>query len=147
MSAAPRAATAAFTLAALPFLWSLLTHFSPLLANRAAEVVPPMFLGAYLGLSWAMLVLVFLSGALFGFACRDGAALPCLLAALPALWGFFAAPDASDISAIFLIAGLAGTALVGALFAARGLAPGWWPRLHLPLALLGGLALGLPLTR
>ena len=54
----------------IPFLWSATTHLFPLLAGWAGQVLPPMFIGAYVGLTWGTLILSFMSGVLWGFATR-----------------------------------------------------------------------------
>ena len=54
----------------VPFLWSAATHLSPVLATWAGQWFKPMFLGAYVGLTWGTVVLAFLSGVLWGFAGR-----------------------------------------------------------------------------
>ena len=54
----------------IPFLWSAATHLSPALAGWAGQWLPPMFLGAYVGLTWGTVILSFMSGVLWGFATR-----------------------------------------------------------------------------
>lgn len=117
----------------LPFLWSAATHLSPALAAWAGGFLPPMFIGAYVGLTYGTIILSFMSGVLWGFAARGREALPYALSVIPALWCFFTVTDASDIASIFLIAGFVGLLLLDATFAAQGLAPRWWMRLRLPL--------------
>lgn len=129
----------------LPFLWSAATQLSPALAGWAAGLMPPMFLGAYVGLTYGTLILAFMSGVLWGFAVRGTEPLPYALSVVPALWAFFAVTDASDISSIFLITGYLGLVMLDATFAAQGLAPGWWLRLRLPLTAVTVACLAVPL--
>jgi Protein of unknown function (DUF3429) len=120
----------------IPFLWSAGTHLSPALAGWAGQVLPPMFIGSYVGLTYGTLILAFMSGALWGFAARaeDRAVAPCYaLSVIPALWTFFMVTDASVNSSIYLVAGFLGLLLIDATFSAWGLAPRWWMRLRLPL--------------
>ncbi len=132
----------------IPFLWSAATYLSPSLSASAGQILSPMFLGAYVGLTWGTVVLSFLSGALWGFATRaEGreAAVAYTLSVLPALWGFVMVSDASDSSAIFLAAGFLGLLLLDATFQAWGLAPPWWLRLRVMLTIVTLACLALPL--
>ncbi len=132
----------------VPFLWSAATHLSPSLSVWAAQALSPMFLGAYVGLTWGTMVLAFMSGALWGFATRaEGgeAALAYTLPVIPVLWGFVMVSDASDTSAIFLAAGFVGLLLLDAMFMAWGLAPRWWLRLRVMLTVVVLACLAIPL--
>lgn len=132
----------------VPFLWSAATHLSPTLSAWAAQVLSPMFLGAYVGLTWGTVVLAFMSGVLWGFATRaEGreAAIAYTLSVIPALWGFVMVSDASDTSAIFLAAGFTGLLLLDATFQAWGLAPRWWLRLRVMLTVVTLACLAIPL--
>lgn len=132
----------------IPFLWSVATHLSPALAAAAGKWLSPMFLGAYVGLTYGTVILSFMSGVLWGFATRAAgrdAAIAYTLSVIPALWVFFMVTDASDTSAIFLAAGFVGLLLLDATFQAWGLAPRWWLRLRvmLTVVVLGCLAIPL----
>lgn len=132
----------------IPFLWSAATHLSPALAASVGQWLKPMFLGAYVGLTWGTVVLAFLSGVLWGFATkaeRREAAIAYTLSVIPALWGFVMVSDASDSSAIFLAAGFAGLLLLDATFQAWGLAPRWWLRLRVMLTVVVLACLAIPL--
>ena len=132
----------------IPFLWSAATHLSPALSAWAGQWMSPMFLGAYLGLTYGTVILAFMSGVLWGFATKaEGteAALAYTLSVIPALWGFFMVSDASDTSAIFLAAGFAGLLLLDATFLAWGLAPRWWLRLRVMLTVVVLACLAIPL--
>lgn len=132
----------------VPFLWSAATYLSPALSAWAGQVLSPMFLGAYVGLTWGTVVLCFLSGALWGFATRaEGrdASVAYTLSVIPALWSFVMVPDASDTSAIFLAAGFAGLLLLDATFTAWGLAPRWWLRLRVMLTVVVLACIAIPL--
>ncbi len=145
---APRVPAAAALLGAaglLPFLWSAATHLSPALAGWAAAYLPPMFLGAYVGLTYGTVILSFMSGVLWGFATKGDGALPYALSVIPALWVFFTVTDGSDLSSIYLIAGFAGLLMLDTTFAAQGLTPPWWMRLRLPLTAVVILSLAVPL--
>jgi hypothetical protein len=132
----------------IPFLWSAATHLSPALATSAGQWLSPMFLGAYVGLTYGTVILSFMSGVLWGFATKaEGreAAVAYTLSVVPALWVFFMVSDASDTSTIFLAAGFVGLLLLDAMFSAWGLAPRWWLRLRvmLTVVVLGCLAIPL----
>ena len=140
---------AALTLGAaglIPFLWSAATHLSTALAGWAGTHMPPMFLGAYVGLTYGTIILSFMSGVLWGFAAKGDEWLPYALSVIPALWVFFTVTDASDTASIFLIAGFVGLLMLDATFAAQGLAPPWWMRLRLPLTAIVIACLAVPLV-
>ncbi|MGB4826137.1 MAG: DUF3429 domain-containing protein [Paracoccaceae bacterium] len=118
----------------VPFVWAAATHLSPALAGWGATFLSPLYLGAYLGLTWGTMILAFMSGALWGFAAKgDAGPLPYALSVIPALWVFFAVTDGTDTSTILLIAGFVGLLLIDATFAAQGLTPRWWMPLRLIL--------------
>ncbi|MCC6517607.1 MAG: DUF3429 domain-containing protein [Tabrizicola sp.] len=132
----------------IPFLWSAATHLSPALSAWAGQVLSPMFLGSYVGLTWGTVILSFMSGVLWGFATKtEGkqAAIAYTLSVIPALWGFVMVADASDTSAIFLAAGFVGLLLLDAMFQAWGLAPRWWLRLRVMLTVVTLACLAIPL--
>lgn len=132
----------------IPFIWSAATHLSPALSAAAGQWLSPMFLGAYVGLTYGTVILSFMSGVLWGFATRtEGreAAIAYALSVIPALWAFFMVSDASDTSAIFLAAGFVGLLLLDATFQAWGLAPRWWLRLRVMLTVVTLACLVLPL--
>ncbi len=139
MTAIPRSALILGLAGLIPFVWSAATHLSPALAGWAGTVLPPMFIGAYVGLSYGTIILSFMSGVLWGFATRakgSAAAVGYALSVLPALWAFVMVTDSSVNSMIYLAAGFAGLLLLDASFAAQGLAPAWWMRLRLILSLI-----------
>jgi hypothetical protein len=139
MNRVPPAALTLGLAGLIPFLWSAATHLSPTLAAWAGAFLPPMFIGAYVGLTYGTIILSFMSGVLWGFATKaDGraAATGYALSVIPALWVFLMVTDASVNSMIFLAAGFAGLLLLDATFSAQGLAPPWWMRLRLLLTLI-----------
>jgi hypothetical protein len=145
MTGIPPAALTLGLAGLIPFLWSAATHLSPALAAWAGGFLPPMFIGAYVGLTYGTIILSFMSGVLWGFATKaEGRAATTgyALSVIPALWAFFMVTDASVNSMIYLAAGFAGLLLLDASFAAQGLAPVWWMRLRLLLTaiVLGCLA-------
>jgi hypothetical protein len=129
----------------IPFLWSAATDLFPPIAGWAGQFLPPMFTGAYVGLTWGTVVLSFMSGALWGFATRGEAVMPYLLSVIPALWVFVMVTDASANSTIFLAAGFVGLLLLDAMYTAWGLAPRWWLRLRMMLTVVVLACLALPL--
>ena len=131
----------------IPFLWSAATHLSPALAAWAGQVLPPMFLGAYVGLTYGTVILSFMSGVLWGFATRAGrdqAMIAYGLSVIPALWVFGMVTDASVNSSIYLVAGFAGLFGLDVTFYGWGLAPAWWLRLRLPLTVVTLACLAVP---
>jgi hypothetical protein len=131
----------------IPFLWSAATHLSPALMGWAGQWLPPMFLGAYVGLTYGTVILSFMSGVLWGFATRaeEGATPAYALSVIPALWVFFMVTDASANSTIFLAAGFVGLLFLDATYVAWGLAPRWWLRLRVMLTVVVLACLAIPL--
>ncbi|WP_103259065.1 DUF3429 domain-containing protein [Tabrizicola aquatica] len=132
----------------IPFLWSAATHLSPALSTWAGQFLSPMFLGAYVGLTYGTVILSFMSGVLWGFATKaEGreATIAYALSVIPALWVFLMVSDASDTSTIFLAAGFVGLLLLDAMFSAWGLAPRWWLRLRVMLTVVVLACLAIPL--
>ena len=110
----------------IPFLWSAATTLSPALAGWAGGWLPPMFIGAHVGLTYGTVILSFMSGVLWGFAAKAegrAATVGYVLSVLPALWVFLMVTDASVTSQIYLAAGFAGLLLLDATFTAQGLPP------------------------
>jgi Protein of unknown function (DUF3429) len=132
----------------IPFLWSAATYLFPALANWAGQWLPPMFLGAYVGLTYGTVILSFMSGVLWGFATRaEGreAAVAYTLSVIPALWVFFMVTDASANSVIYLAAGFVGLLILDTIYALWALAPRWWLRLRVMLTVVVVACLALPL--
>jgi hypothetical protein len=132
----------------IPFLWSAATWASPGLSGWASQWLPPMFLGAYVGLTYGTVILSFMSGVLWGFATKaDGreSAVAYALSVIPALWAFLMVTDASANSTIYLAAGFVGLLLLDAVYSAWGLAPRWWLRLRVMLTVVTLACLAIPL--
>jgi hypothetical protein len=132
----------------IPFLWSAATHLIPSLSGWAGQWLPPMFLGAYVGLTYGTVILSFMSGVLWGFATRaEGreAAIAYTLSVIPALWVFLMVTDASANSIIYLAAGFIGLLFLDTIFSVWGLAPRWWLRLRIMLTIVVVACLALPL--
>lgn len=143
----PPAALALGLAGLIPFLWSAATHLSTPLAGWAGAFLPPMFIGAYVGLTYGTVILAFMSGALWGFAARSEAGvIPYALSTIPALWVFFMVSDSTANSSIYLCAGFLGLFALDASFVAHGLAPRWWLRLRLPLTLVVVACLAIPVV-
>lgn len=144
----PRAALLLGLAGLIPFLWSAATHLFPGLAGWSGQWLPPMFLGAYVGLTYGTVILSFMSGVLWGFATRaEGreAAVAYTLSVIPALWVFLMVTDASANSTIYLAAGFVGLLILDTIFSAWGLAPRWWLRLRVMLTVVVVACLAVPL--
>jgi hypothetical protein len=89
--------------------------------------------GRALLLHYGIIILAFMSGALWGFAARSDQHLPYVLSVLPALWALFATTGPETAALLNLALGF--TALLGldGWFTMRTLAPPWWLRLRLLL--------------
>lgn len=144
----PRPALALGLAGLIPFVWSAATHLSPPLLGWAGQWLPPMFLGAYVGITYGTVILSFMSGVLWGFATRaEGreATVAYALSVIPALWVFFMVSDATANSVIYLAAGFVGLLLLDAMYSAWGLAPRWWLRLRVMLTVVVLACLAVPL--
>ena len=97
-------------------------------------------------LRYGIIILAFMSGVLWGFACNAAgrmAAVAYGLSVLPALWAFFTTvgPTAQALAA--LIPGYYGLLALDFYFWRVGLAPPWWMRLRLPLTAVVMVTLGI----
>jgi hypothetical protein len=144
----PRAALLLGLAGLIPFLWSAATYLVPALYGWAGQWLPPMFLGAYVGLTYGTVILSFMSGVLWGFATRaEGreAAIAYTLSVIPALWVFLMVTDPSTNSTIYLAAGFVGLLFLDTIFSVWGLAPRWWLRFRVMLTVVVVVCLALPL--
>lgn len=98
--------------------------------------------GRALIVAYGVVTLPFMSGALWGFASRNGGGAPWAYVAsvLPAIYAFFFAlrhPWALEGQALsHLIAGFAGVLVLDGVYQAKGLAPRWWLVLRVPATLV-----------
>ena len=132
----PRSALALGLAGLLPFLWGAATTLSPALASAAMQVVPPVFVGAVVLVTYGTVILSFMSGVLWGFATKaEGreAAVGYALSVIPALWAFFMVTDTTAGSVIWLAAGFVALLALDLSFARQGLAPVWWMKLRVLL--------------
>lgn len=136
MAQIPRSALILGLAGLIPFLWGAATQVSEPLALWGVEWLGPRFIGPYIGLSYGMVILCFMSGVLWGFATKaeDEAGRFYALSVIPALWAFFLVGDGPVSSAIYLGAGFLGLLVLDWQFQAQGLAPRWWMRLRVILS-------------
>jgi len=134
----------------LPFLWGAL---AALVADPAALPLmgdmPRALRGERLLVEYGAIILVFMAGALWGFAARAGgrAAVPGLIASvLPALYVLFLAGRGLEADLLTLAFGFAVLLVLDWAFQRAGLAPRWWLALRVPLTLVVLLALLLPVA-
>ena len=135
MAQIPRSALILGLAGLIPFLWGAATQFSEPLALWGVGWLGPRFIGPYIGLSYGMVILCFMSGVLWGFATKaeEEAGRFYALSVIPALWAFFLVGDGPVSSAIYLGAGFLGLLVLDWQFQAQGLAPRWWMRLRVML--------------
>lgn len=117
----------------LPFFWGAATVLLPGLAEAAMQLVGPRFIGPYVLIAYGLVILCFLSGALWGFASRGDGWTGYALSVLPALWAFFTVGGGPERALPALIAGFLALLLLDGKFARAGLAPEWWMSLRIPL--------------
>ncbi len=133
----------------IPFVWGALTAMVPPLAVASYEVLPPVFVGDVVLVTYGTVILSFMSGVLWGFATKATgreAAVGYGLSVLPALWAFIMVRDTSDVSLIWLVAGFVALLALDLSFARQGLAPAWWMRLRVLLTAIVLVCLLLPLV-
>lgn len=129
MTSVPRAPLLLGLAGLVPFLWGLLTLLSPALNDWGIAHLGPRFVAPFVSLSYATIILAFMSGVLWGFATKaEGqvAALGYGLSVIPALWAFFFVGGGPTSAAIYLSAGFAGLLALDWVFWRHGLAPPWW---------------------
>lgn len=133
MTAVPRAALIIGLAGLLPFLWGTLSALLPALARPVTNLTSQRFAGTELLVDYGVIILCFMSGALWGFAARGGSTLAHALSVLPALWVLFFIGDTPQQGLRTLLGGFVGTLLLDAYFWLRRYAPGWWMALRLVL--------------
>lgn len=132
----------------LPFVWGVVTLYSPTAAQQTVALVGPRFIGPYVGLAYGTVILAFMSGVLWGFATKaegDMAATGYALSVLPALWAFFMVGGGPVSAAINLMIGFVALLALDWFFAHWGLAPAWWMKLRILLTAIV-LACLIPIT-
>lgn len=120
----------------LPFVWGVVTIYSPAAMQLTLDVVGPRFVGPYVGVAYGTVILSFMSGVLWGFATKaDGgqAATGYVLSVLPALWTFFMIGGGPVSAGMNLIAGFVALLVLDYAFWTWGLAPRWWMALRVIL--------------
>ena len=125
----------------LPFVWGALSAWNGELARPVADWLGTGFIGRSLQLTYGAVILSFMSGVLWGFACKavkPKAALLFSLSTLPALWAAFLLASAAPMQPILLIGGFAALFGLDIMFFRSRLTPDWWLKLR---ALLTALVL------
>ena len=125
----------------LPFVWGALSAWSGELARPVADGLGTGFIGRGLQLTYGAVILSFMSGVLWGFACKavkPKAALLFSLSTLPALWVAFLLASAAPMQPILLIGGFVALFALDIMFFRYRLTPNWWLKLR---ALLTALVL------
>jgi hypothetical protein len=120
----------------LPFVWGVVTIYSPAAAAATVSTVGPRFVGPYVGLAYGTVILSFMSGVLWGFATKaEGgqAATGYALSVLPALWAVFMVGGGPVSAGMTLIAGFVALLVLDFAFWTWGLAPRWWMALRVIL--------------
>ncbi len=133
MTPIPRVAIGLGLAGLLPFLWGLGTFWLDDVHDLTMGTLGPRFVAPYVSLTYAAMILSFMSGVLWGFATRAAPAVAGFfyaLSVLPALWAFFLVGEGVVSSARFLIAGFIFLFGLDWLFWQQGLAPDWWMRLR-----------------
>lgn len=95
--------------------------------------------GPLLMLRYGVIILCFMSGVLWGFACNatgTRGAICFALSVIPALWIFLNPGNGASSALINLMIGFAAVLLIDVAFWRWQLAPPWWLSLRLPLSVI-----------
>lgn len=120
----------------VPFIWGVVTIYSPAAAQFTMSDIGPRFIGPYVGLAYGTVILSFMSGVLWGFATKatgGQAATGYALSVLPALWAFIMIGGGPVSAGMNLIAGFVALLVLDYAFWTWGLAPRWWMALRVLL--------------
>lgn len=148
MTPIPRSALILGLAGLIPFVWGALNVAHPPSLQWDGGLLPPMFKGSYVSLTYGTVILSFMSGVLWGFATKATgreAAVGYALSVIPALWAFFMVNGQPGDAAVNLAAGFAGLLLLDWSFSRQGLAPDWWMRLRVLLTTIVLVCLAMPI--
>ncbi|PQO23146.1 DUF3429 domain-containing protein [Rhodobacteraceae bacterium WD3A24] len=145
MTTPPRAALVLGVAGLAPFVWGALTALMPVLARFTTDLVNARLAGVSLLVDYGVVILCFMSGALWGFASRRTDRTAFALSVVPALWVLLAVGDDPREALRALMLGFVGILVLDAYFWVRRYAPEWWIALRLGLTavVVPCLALGL----
>jgi hypothetical protein len=117
----------------LPFLWGAGTLLAPDWGEWSRAALGARWTGRPLLVAYGAAILAFMAGTIWGFASRapDGGRRQAWLLGLSVLPALVAAFAGWSVAALLL--GFLGLLPLDRACARRGLAPGWWMRLRLPL--------------
>ncbi|WP_347823662.1 DUF3429 domain-containing protein [uncultured Planktomarina sp.] len=130
----------------LPFVWGAISAWSGELARPVADWLGTGFIGRGLQLTYGAVILSFMSGVLWGFACKAAqpkAPLLFSLSTLPALWAAFLLASAAPMQPILLIGGFVALFGLDIMFFRYRLTPDWWLKLRALLTALVLACLGI----
>ena len=130
----------------LPFFWGAMSTWNPAIAKPIAEWLGPGFVGRSLQLTYGAVILSFMSGVLWGFACKapkQNAPLFFGLSVMPALWAAFFLASGAPMQLAALIGGFLVLFGLDVLFFRQGLTPDWWLKLRALLTALVVICLAL----
>ena len=130
----------------LPFLWGAISAWNTDISRPIADWLGPGFLGRDLQLTYGAVILSFMSGVLWGFACKAAqpkAPLLFSLSTLPALWAAFLLASAAPMQPILLIGGFVALFGLDIMFFRYRLTPDWWLKLRALLTALVLACLGI----
>ena len=123
----------------LPFVWGSISAWRPDLVQPVTDWLGSGFVGRNLQLTYGAVILSFMSGVLWGFACKalsHKAPLYFGLSVLPALWATFLLASAAPMQFAALIGGFIALFGLDVMFFRWGLTPDWWLKLRALLTTL-----------
>ena len=123
----------------LPFIWGTISSWSIDIAQPIADWHGSSFVGRELQLTYGAVILSFMSGVLWGFACKapsPKAPLYFGLSVLPALWAAFLLASAATMQFAALIGGFIALFGLDVMFFRHSLTPDWWLKLRALLTTL-----------
>ena len=131
----------------LPFLWGAISAWNTDISLPIADWLGPGFLGRDLQLTYGAVILSFMSGVLWGFACKapkQKAPLFFGLSVLPALWAAFVLASNAPEPLAALSAGFLALFGLDIVFFRHRLTPDWWLNLRALLTALVLTCLSVP---
>ena len=131
----------------LPFVWGTISSWSIDIAQPIADWHGSSFVGRDLQLTYGAVILSFMSGVLWGFACKapkQNAPLFFGLSVLPAPWATFVLASNAPEQPAALSAGFLALFGLAIVFFRHRLTPDWWLKLRALLTALVLTCLSVP---
>ncbi len=139
MRGVPSTALALGAAGLIPMIWGVGEIYLPVIRQISEDWINSWFYAPYATLRYAGIILVFMSGVLWGFAAQANGASASMgykLSVLPALYAFFFVLGDTQEVAIKLAVGFVLVLGLDALFHRQKMTPEWWMRLRVVLTVV-----------